>query len=69
MDLSGVQPPTYLRINLLDVPDKDKATQRIGDDIINCVLSKDVEKTWNEIVKGYRANGLFSPRRRSCKVG
>jgi putative aldouronate transport system substrate-binding protein len=49
--------PTDLRINLLDVPDKDKAVENIGDDIIKCVLSKDVEKTWNEIVKGYRANG------------
>ena len=49
--------PTDLRIPLLDVPDKDKAVENIGDDIIKCVLSKDVEKTWNEIVKGYRANG------------
>jgi putative aldouronate transport system substrate-binding protein len=49
--------PTDLKIGLLDVPSKDKATERLGDDIIKCVLSNDVEKTWNEIVSNYRANG------------
>lgn len=54
---NAIAVPTDLRISLLDVPSKDKATEKIGDDIIKCVLSNDVEKTWNEIVSGYRANG------------
>ena len=49
--------PTDLRISLLDIPDRDKDTEKIKDDIIKCILSNNVEATWNEIVKGYRANG------------
>ncbi|HOJ11583.1 MAG TPA: extracellular solute-binding protein [Clostridiales bacterium] len=49
--------PTDLRIPLLDVPSKDKATARTGEIIIKCLLSDNVEKTWNEIVSSYRANG------------
>ena len=49
--------PTDLRIDLLDVPGKDKATWKLGDDIIKCVLSKDVEKTWNDLVSNYMSNG------------
>lgn len=49
--------PTDLRVPLLDVPDKDKATAKFQDIVIKCVLSNDVEKTWNDLVKEYRANG------------
>jgi len=29
----------------------------LGDVIIKCVMSSDADKTWSDLVKGYRANG------------
>lgn len=49
--------PTDLRLNLLEIADKDKATLNLGDDLIKCILSNDVEKTWRELVAAYMANG------------
>lgn len=56
--LANAKPqPRNLVIPLLDVPSKAKATENISDDIIKCVLSKDAEKTWNELIANYKANG------------
>jgi putative aldouronate transport system substrate-binding protein len=49
--------PINLVIPLLDVPDKDKATYNLSDVIIKCVLSSDAEKTWNDLMANYKANG------------
>lgn len=54
---NAVVPETDLRVGFIDVPSKAKGTANVNDIIIKCVLSDDVEKTWNEIVKSSRANG------------
>jgi putative aldouronate transport system substrate-binding protein len=48
---------TDLRLNILEIADKDKATINFNDDVVKCILSNDVEKTWKELVANYMANG------------
>ena len=49
--------PTDLRIGCLDVPSKENATAIYSNDLINCILSDDVDKTWNDLIAAYKANG------------
>ena len=49
--------PTDLKIGYLDVPSKEKATANYSNDLIKCILAKDVDKTWNDLIAGYKANG------------
>ena len=51
--------PVDLRLPLFEVPNKDKTAspKLFGEMTIKCLMSKDIDKTWNEIVDGYRANG------------
>ena len=54
---NAIAPDTDLRLDYLEVPSKNKETMNLGDVIIKCVMSSDVDKTWSDLVKGYRANG------------
>jgi putative aldouronate transport system substrate-binding protein len=48
--------PTDLRIGYLDVPSKAKANAQFPNDLVKMILSKDVEKTFNEIKDAHMAN-------------
>lgn len=49
--------PIDLRLPFFDVPNKDKATVKFGEITIKCIMSEDIEATWNEIVSQFRTNG------------
>lgn len=49
--------PIDLRLPLFDVPDKDKATVKFGEIAIKSIMSKDIDKTFNDMVSEFRANG------------
>lgn len=51
--------PIDLRIPNFDVPDKDKTVtgKFFAEMAIQCIMSKDIEKTWNGIIASQRANG------------
>ena len=50
-------PEADLRLAHLDTPSKGKGTFVAKDFIIQCLMSNDLEKTYNEQVKKFRANG------------
>jgi len=48
---------TDLRAGFIDYASKDKHVEQFADDMVKAILSDDVEKTWNQIIKEHRANG------------
>lgn len=56
-DKVGISKNTDYRFKFFDIPSKNKDTMLVADEAMKAVMSDDAEKTWNEIIQSYLANG------------
>lgn len=49
--------PTNYSLDYLPIASRDKMVADYGEDVTKAIVSKDVEKTWNEIIANYMKNG------------